>query len=356
MNKRTYLLSIIGLFISLFTLASNALATPIPEQRLIVRPFQVLGSSIDSTLDQNHAQFELNFSDYILNRNNPFPEIELSCNGVIHRFQLDSTLKHVLDVSPGKYKFMMTMSGGFQEIITDSVYIAPSHKTQVGIYFMRTPRPIHNLTPINPKHPRHGRSGVEEALKPVIYLYSPTDLAVDVQLTPKGTLSYTYPVYENGWKGTVKAKGGMTINKQHYPYLFWEGEIKAIDALVDYSLGFVVAKNDITTFLEEKLTEMGFNDQERTDFITFWAPRMVGTKKNHVQFIFNEAYDNIATLNITPKPDHVFRLYMLWTPLPESASINPTPQKLSTVKRDGFSVVEWGGSELTFTSDISFTH
>jgi hypothetical protein len=356
MNKRTYLLSTIGLLIGLFTLASIALDTPIPEQRLIVRPFQIQGSAIDSTLDQNHAQFELHFSDYSLNRNTPFPEIELSCNGVIHRFQLDSTLIHVLDVSPGKYKFMMTRSGGFREIITDSVYIAPSHKTQVGIYFIKNPEPREFQVPRNQKQQRHGRPGEKVALKPVIYLYAPTDIAVDVQLTPKGAFTYTYPSYEKGWKGTVEANGGITINNNHYPYLFWEGNIGGMSSLVDYSEGFVVSAENVTTFLEEKLTEMGLTEQEKTDFITFWGPRMVHSEKNHVQFLFNEAYDNIATLKITPKPDHTFRLYMLWTPLPESTTLNPTHQKLASVKRDGFSVVEWGGSELTFTPDISFTH
>jgi hypothetical protein len=322
MNKRTYLLSTIGLLIGLFTLASIALDTPIPEQRLIVRPFQIQGSAIDSTLDQNHAQFELHFSDYSLNRNTPFPEIELSCNGVIHRFQLDSTL----------------------------------HKTQVGIYFIKNPEPREFQVPRNQKQQRHGRPGEKVALKPVIYLYAPTDIAVDVQLTPKGAFTYTYPSYEKGWKGTVEANGGITINNNHYPYLFWEGNIGGMSSLVDYSEGFVVSAENVTTFLEEKLTEMGLTEQEKTDFITFWGPRMVHSEKNHVQFLFNEAYDNIATLKITPKPDHTFRLYMLWTPLPESTTLNPTHQKLASVKRDGFSVVEWGGSELTFTPDISFTH
>jgi hypothetical protein len=356
MNKRTYLLSIIGLLAGLFTLASIALETPTPEQRLIARPFHVIRSEIDSTLNQNHARFELHFNDYSQIRNEPFPEIELSCNGVIHRFQLDSTLMHVLDVSPGEYKFMMTRSGGYREIITDSVYIAPSHKTLVGIYFIKNPEPREFQAPRNQKQQRHGRPGEKVALKPVIYLYSPTDLAVDVQLTPKGNFSYTYPAYEKGWKGTVDAKGGMIINKQHYHYLFWEGNIDGISSLVDYNEGFVVSNENVTAFLEEKLTEIGLNEQEKTDFITFWGPRMVDSENNHVQFLFNEAYDDIATLSITPKPDHLFRLYMLWTPLPESTTLHPTPQKLCNIKRDGFSVVEWGGSELTFTPDISFTH
>ncbi|MES2555540.1 MAG: hypothetical protein V4604_05275 [Bacteroidota bacterium] len=352
MIKRTYLLITVGLLAGLFTLAASVINQTTSSDRLM-GPFTVYSSTVDSTLDQNHAQFELNFSDYMLNRSKPLPEIELSCNGVIQRFQLDSTLKHTITVSPGKYQFMMTMSGGFQEIITDSVYIAPSHKTRVGIYFLKNPEPEEYKEPY---HPRNRRRNDRVAYKPVLYFYSPKDLQVDVQLSPNGSFTYTYPAYENGWKGTVEAEGGITVNKKHYPYLFWEGNVNAVDALVDYSEGFVVSTENVTAFLEEKLSEMGLNDQEKTDFITFWGPRMAGSEKSHVQFLFNEAYDDIATLSITPKPDHTFRLYMLWTPLPESVTMNPAPQKLSTLKRDGFSVVEWGGSELTFTSNISFTH
>ncbi len=357
MTKRTCFLCTIVLLGGLFTVATSLTSRQQESKRVIANPFQVFSSDVDSTLDEQHAEFQLYFSDYIINRNKPLPRIELSCNGVIHRFQLDSTLQHNIAVSPGNYKFMMTMSGGFDEIITDSVYIAPSHKMRVGIYFIKTREeekaPYH---PDEGKFRKPRRPGEKVALKPVIYLYSPKDLRADIQLTPNGSFTYTYPAYEKGWKGTVEAGGGMTIQNKRYPYLFWEGEINTIDALIDYNEGYMVEKENITAFLEEKLTEMGFNDQEKTDFITFWGPRMVHSEKNHVQFLFNEAYNAIATLSVTPKPDHVFRLYMLWTPIPESVTLHPVPQQLSTVHRDGFSVVEWGGSELSFTKDLSLTH
>jgi hypothetical protein len=347
MNKHINLL--IAFTVSaLFTLAATMIApeTSLYKTRHWYAPqeFQIITSSPDASLDQNHARFELKFADLQLNSHEALPMIELSCNGVIERFQLDSSLTHTIEVSPGKYKFMLIRTGEYNEIITDSIDILPTHLTKAEIRFSQKRQTI--IDPIN-------GGGEIISYKPVIYFYSPKDLAVNVELTPTGTFTYTYPAYENGWKGTVDANGGITINNKHYPYLFWEGTNNGINALVDYNQGFVVSTENVTAFLEEKLTEMGLNDQERTDFITFWAPRMVGSEKNHVQFIFNEAYDDIATLNITPKPDHTFRLYMLWTPLPESANINPTPQKLSTVKRDGFSVVEWGGSELKYHETVA---
>ncbi|MDH4472650.1 MAG: hypothetical protein QE487_08560 [Fluviicola sp.] len=345
MNKYIHLL-ITTVAILLFFTTTAMMAAPKESyykypKDLFIGGFMIVSSAPDAKLDQNHAKFELKFEDYLLNTGEPLPTIELSCNGVIKRFQLDSTLTHTIEVSPGKYQFMLVRTGDFEEIITDSITILPGHLTKAQVYFTSS----FDLYPIRDTGP--------VSFKPVIYFYSPKDLSVNVELTPNGTFTYTYPAYENGWKGTVKADGGITVNNRHYPYLFWEGITNSVNSLVDYNQGFVVSKENVTAFLEEKLTEMGLNDQERTDFITFWGPRMVGSEKNHVQFIFNEEYDDIATLSITPKPEHLFRLYMLWTPLPESTTLHPTPQKLSTIKRDGFSVVEWGGSELTYNETVA---
>ena len=57
----------------------------------------------------------------------------------------------------------------------------------------------------------------------------------------------------------------------------------------------------------------------------------------------NENYMNHATLDISPKPDTVIRVMMAWKPLKESIAIQP--QKLDSVERNGFTVVEWGGTE-----------
>ncbi|MES2555539.1 MAG: hypothetical protein V4604_05270 [Bacteroidota bacterium] len=346
MNKKISLLIAFTASV-LFANAATTPGKPTSKSDLFVPiEFLITSSAPSAALDKNHAKFELKFEDYLLNNGEPLPTIELSCNGVIERFQLDSSLTHTIEVSPGKYKFMMIRTGDYQEIITDSITIPPGYLTKARVNFtpiMREIEPI-IIQPIEP---------IIISYKPVLYFYSPKDLSVNIKLTPNGTFTYTYPAYENGWKGTVEANGGITINKKHYPYLFWEGKTNGVNALVDYNEGFVVSQENVTAFLEEKLTEMGLNDQERTDFITFWGPRMVGSEKNHVQFLFNEAYNDIATLAVTPKPDHVFRLYLLWTPLPESVNLNPVPQKMIQVKRDGFSVVEWGGSELMYNQTLA---
>ena len=57
-----------------------------------------------------------------------------------------------------------------------------------------------------------------------------------------------------------------------------------------------------------------------------------------------ENYTDAARLEITPAPDSVLRVFMAWQAL--DAPIEIEPQTLPTFERIGFTVVEWGGSEI----------
>jgi hypothetical protein len=297
--------------------------------------YQIIGSAVDPTLDQQHALFEFDFS-----ANDFYPigqgtQIELSCNGVIERFTLDSTLRKTLLVSPGSYTFQVYAGDLYTEIITQPISIQPGYQTKIAFQFQSS-------------------QSIDVYLKPVIYLYPKKEQQTTVQLQPNGKFSFTYPAYpENGWTGTAHPNGQFTIDGKNYPYLFWEGTNSQSQLEIDYSSGFVVNKDEVTAFLEEKLTAMGLNDQEKTDFITFWGPRMAQAGKGFVQFMFDEAYDQIATINITPKPDALFRVYMLFVPLENAVELNPAPQAIKSVQRKGFTVIEWGGSELTYNETIA---
>jgi hypothetical protein len=345
MNHFLYflLLAPLGMLLSSSAAPSSENNDAFTDEWMYVQPFQVISSAADPALDQNHAQFELQFDDDILT-NQPLANrpvrIELSCNGVIHRFLLDSTMKTTIDVSPGTYQFMAIAnadSAVYNEISSDSIVITPGHKMVIQVHLV----PLIEID--------NSRRIV--AYKPVIYLYPEKDLAVQVKLWPAGEFTFTYPAYENGWNGTAHPDGSMTIGKTRYPYLFWEGKQENILQLEDYSTGFVVNREEITAFLEEKLTQMGLNDTEKTDFITFWGPRMANSGQGLAHFLFTEDYDHIATLDVQPKPQSVFRLYLLWTPLDADLQLRPEPQTLPVVDRTGFCVVEWGGSELPLLTE-----
>ena len=55
-----------------------------------------------------------------------------------------------------------------------------------------------------------------------------------------------------------------------------------------------------------------------------------------------DAYTDTAVLEITPTPDSLLRVMMAYYPSDEAVEI--APQELAGFERDGFTVVEWGGS------------
>ncbi len=187
----------------------------------------------------------------------------------------------------------------------------------------------------------NGNEDVE--LKPVIYLYPKKTMDVNVQLDYKGTLTTTYPSYQQGgWNVTANPDGTLidkATNKE-YSYLFWEGESN-----VDYDMseGFVIAGEDTAEFLQDKLSYMGLTPREYNEFIVFWLPQMQNNKYNLIKFQ-GEQYTQNAELKIAPKPDSMLRVFMTWKGLDEKVEVKE--QKLEKFERKGFAVVEWGGSEI----------
>jgi hypothetical protein len=180
--------------------------------------------------------------------------------------------------------------------------------------------------------------------KPVIYIYpeKETDVHVELELTTSD-LYTTYPRYNNGWDVTAYPDGSL-LNKAdgtHHKYLFWE----SVNARTrfDFSKGFCVAGSDTECFLKEKLTYMGLTEEEMNEFIVYWLPKMEHNKYNLIAFQ-GDVYTNSAKLSITPTPDSLLRIFMAYVPLEEAVDIQP--QQLETFERNGFTVVEWGGSEI----------
>lgn len=190
--------------------------------------------------------------------------------------------------------------------------------------------------------------------KPVIYLYPERKMDVNVQLDTKnmnGTLDVTYPLYgSTGWNVTAYPDGKLTDKQtgKYYQYLFWEGTSMKQWSFPD---GFVVKGEESVQFLEEKLSYMGLLPKEYNDFIVYWLPLMSKNKYNLVRFV-NEEYNRDVPLNISPKPQSTLRVYMVFKSLDSPIIIKE--QKLHSFKRQGFTVVEWGGSMIENGSPILF--
>lgn len=178
--------------------------------------------------------------------------------------------------------------------------------------------------------------------KPVIYLYPTSEQIVNVKLEYKGKLTCTYPEYKDGWKVKAKPDGTLTnlADNREYSYLYWEG---ISNNKWDMSKGFVVKGNETEKFLKQKLEYLGLTPKEYNEFIVYWLPLMKDNKYNLITFAEKD-YEDIAQLKIAPKPNSILRVMMVFKPL--TKSINIEKQELKPFVRKGFTVVEWGGTEL----------
>lgn len=195
-------------------------------------------------------------------------------------------------------------------------------------------------------------ASVEERLPgglatPVIYLYPQKEQDVMVKLLYQGKFTTTYPSYDEtlkGWKVKARSDGQLFnyADKGTYNYLFWEGLPNFFH--YDFSTGYVVSGEGTADFLQKALPALGLNSKEANEFIVFWLPRMQKNKYNLIHFAGKE-YTDVALLEVDPKPDSVIRVFMTFIPLDKK--IDVPVQELELVSRKGFSVIEWGGTEVS---------
>ena len=177
--------------------------------------------------------------------------------------------------------------------------------------------------------------------KPVIYLYPEEETEVSVKLDYSGRLTCTYPQYNDGWTVTASPDGTLTDEKgQIYNYLYWEGETYT---QYDMTKGFCVKGDDTAAFLEDALAKLGLNRREANEFIVFWLPLMQENPYNIISFQ-TDVYTESAKLTVTPTPDTVIRVFMAYKSADNYVEIEA--QELTAPAREGFTVIEWGGTEV----------
>lgn len=280
-------------------------------------------TQLDASLDIDEAKYVFTFRN-IWGKVETRP-LTYSIDGIQHNTELVDGTELMILTSPGKHIFQLYYSSDYYEVYSDSLEISPQHLSNYSVYLERSD--IQIMTE-----------------KPVIYLYPEAQTIVNVKLKTSGELTFTYPEYKDGWDFAANPNGDLIFGENTYNYLFCESSERYMIQSNGIESGFHVKGDDATSFLKEKLTEAGLTSKEQTDFITYWAPRMAQNELNFVRFEFNETCNRFAELDITPKPDNLYRIYMLW--FPTNMNDIPNPQKIETVNRDGFTVIEWGGQEL----------
>lgn len=287
-------------------------------------PWRIVSTTIDPNLPKGYAEMRFVFQDSI---GQPVHDsVKISYNGMHKTILTKSDGKGMLSVKKGKYRFTFELSNDQYIVWTDTIAANSCEVITMQVNFGPLEQPIYTF-------------------KPVIYVYPETTLAITVKLNVNGKLGFTYPAYNTGWNFTAEHDGTIHMNDKSYDYLFWDSE-----NMLDYSKfnpheGCVVSTDSLITFMEMQLTSMGLSPREQQDFITFWCPLMQQNESNYVHFMFNEEYDAIATLQITPAPNHIFRVFMLWSDAKDIDATKLHPQKIPVAIRDGFSIIEWGGAE-----------
>lgn len=179
-----------------------------------------------------------------------------------------------------------------------------------------------------------------ECGKPVIYLYPEQTTNVSVKVEPVGGMTYSDPKYNDGWNVVADTVSNIRdiITGKTYPYLFWEGRG---GIYAQPKSGFVISRDEVHNFLNEKLSKYGLNSKEIADFEEFWEPRMKASPYYFVTFLGNSSMDVLAPLTINPAPDTVIRVLMDFSPLEKPVQVKG--YEINTPVRKGFTVVEWGG-------------
>ncbi len=293
--------------------------------RWMARDFTVLSDSVNSTLPSNQCRFVFRIENAQLNIDSSTLVIRTSVNGVWRERTLDQTGSFSSIVEPGTYSFQFYFNDQYSEIQWSSLSIAPQHEMTIGLQFMQAQSIM--------------------VFKPVIYVHTEAERTFDLSVNPAGNFTFVYPPMNNSWKGTAYPNGDLSIDGNKYPYLFWESNQQY--QFHSEGNGYKIEKADVVSFLQKKLTELGLNQKEQTDFITFWGPKLTQNESSFVQFSVDESCNQFAELTCSPQPESVHRVYIQiakWDPYFELFLNDIT---FSSAVNESWSLLEWGGFSFT---------
>lgn len=196
----------------------------------------------------------------------------------------------------------------------------------------------------NPKQPDPKPRDPKEipVEKPVIYLYPEKEMKVNLQLRFNGELTLTYPECKGEWTVMAQPNGELTDLRDgaSLQYLYYEGQSPSEPSVKS---GFVVPREETVAFLRKSLAQIGLSPREYNDMITYWLPRLQKSRYNAIHFTLHNDCDQYCGLDVSPAPDTRIRVIMEFAGL--DAPVDLPAQELPAMKRQGFTLVEWGGVE-----------
>jgi len=171
--------------------------------------------------------------------------------------------------------------------------------------------------------------------KPAVYLYPEKTMKINVSVKVNGSIIKSDPEYGSGW--LVSAEPSGLINNK-LDYLFYEASLEKINLPNE---GWVVKYEDLQSWFNEKLPQLGLNEKEKSQFEEYWLKELSKANFYEIKLLSDEFLKENMDLKISPKPDTVIRRNFYFKPLGER--IETQEPEIVTPERKGFTVVEWGG-------------
>jgi hypothetical protein len=175
--------------------------------------------------------------------------------------------------------------------------------------------------------------------KPVIYLYPQTEQKVTVRVGADVKVSDPFYDPSTGWSAVAKPNGQLTVNGATYNSLFWEGP--GYGRYPEITEGAVVKQKDLTKTIQAQLATQGLNKNEIGDFMDYWKDKLPTKPYVRLTWFNTSQMNQLAPLFVYPKPDTTIRVFLDASGLDKPIKL--PSQRLTSIPRKGFTLVEWGG-------------
>ncbi len=180
--------------------------------------------------------------------------------------------------------------------------------------------------------------------KPVIYLYPEKPTNVSVKLSLPGYVTESVPHYpKGGWQNITAYPGGrLEYQGKTYSELYYESAVER--AAPEPVKGIVASPPRYRETLIYFGTQLGLNDKELAEFVSYWMGRLSQVNSPYMFFSYYPPQDKqkIDGVGITPKPDTMIEFIMYFKPLNNLKKVQ-APTFSPVPSRQGFTAVEWGG-------------
>ncbi|MEI6498599.1 MAG: hypothetical protein WCO23_01425, partial [bacterium] len=93
--------------------------------------------------------------------------------------------------------------------------------------------------------------------------------------------------------------------------------------------------------ISDHLDKLGLNKKEKNDFMEFWLPKMPDKPYVRLTWFGTSTVNQMIPMTVIPKPDTVIRIFLDFQGLDKTYDLKS--QKLTSISRKGFTVIEWGG-------------